>query len=124
MDFNQILPILITGLLSIGASTGFWAFLQSRRDKKSARTKLLIGLAHDRIMFLGSSYIQRGYISQDEYENLNTYLYEPYSEAGGNGSAAKVMLEINKLPLWSPIKMQPPNKKEIEYGNQDEHSDV
>lgn len=121
MDLNQIITIVITGLLSIGASTGFWAFLTNRRDKKSARTKLLIGLAHDRIMFLGSSYIQRGYISQDEYENLHTYLYEPYSEAGGNGSAAKVMLEVNKLPLWHPVKLQPPNKKEIEYGNQDEH---
>ena len=32
--------------------------------------KMLIGLAHDRIIYLGMAYIERGYITQDEYENL------------------------------------------------------
>lgn len=29
---------------------------------------MLIGLAHDRIVYLGMSYIDRGWITQDEYE--------------------------------------------------------
>ena len=29
---------------------------------------MLIGLAHDRIIYLGMTYIERGYITQDEYE--------------------------------------------------------
>ena len=52
---------------------------------------MLIGLAHDRIIYLGMSYIERGWITQDEYENLHDYLYKPYEEMGGNGSAKKVM---------------------------------
>lgn len=32
-------------------------------------------------------------------ENLNTYLYEPYKKLGGNGSALRVMQEVNKLPI-------------------------
>ena len=44
-------------------------------------------------------YIERGYITRDEFENLNDYLFEPYSEAGGNGSAKRVMEEVQKLPL-------------------------
>ena len=60
---------------------------------------MLIGLGHDRIMYLGMRYIERGWITQDEYENLNTYLYEPYKKLGGNGSALRVMQEVNKLPI-------------------------
>ena len=43
--------------------------------------------------------IERGFIYQDEYENLNDYLFKPYSKMGGNGSAAKVMIEVEKLPI-------------------------
>jgi hypothetical protein len=60
---------------------------------------MLIGLGHDRIMYLGMRYIDRGWITRDEYENLNTYLYEPYKNLGGNGSALRVMQEVNKLPI-------------------------
>lgn len=45
------------------------------------------------------SYIDRGWITQDEYENLHDYLYKPYEKMGGNGSAKKVMSEVNKLPI-------------------------
>lgn len=60
---------------------------------------MLIGYAHVRIVYLGMCYIERGWITQDEYENLNDYLYKPYEKMGGNGSAQKIMLEVNKLPI-------------------------
>lgn len=60
---------------------------------------MLIGLAHDRIVYLGMQYIERGYITQDEYENLYEYLYKPYEKLGGNGSAKRIMTEVNKLPI-------------------------
>ena len=44
-------------------------------------------------------YVERGWITQDEYENLHDYLFIPYSEAGGNGSAAKVMKDVDNLPI-------------------------
>ena len=56
---------------------------------------MLIGLGHDRIMFLGMTYIDRGYITKDEYENL----YKPYEKLGGNGSAKRIMAEVDKLPI-------------------------
>ena len=64
-----------------------------------AKTRLLIGLAHDRIIYLGTRYIERGYITPDEYENLNDYLYQPYAENGGNGSAKRVMEQVRSLPI-------------------------
>ena len=64
---------------------------------------MLIGLAHDRILFLGMQYVSRGFITQDEYENLHDYLYTPYEKLGGNGSAKRVMAEVEKLPIKSNV---------------------
>ena len=89
----------ITILLALVGSAGFWGFLEARRKKSDANTRLLVGMAHDRIVYLGMKYIERGYITKDEYENLNDYLYDPYAAAGGNGSAKRVMEEVRKLPL-------------------------
>ena len=96
---HELVKTAVTILITLIGSAGFWSYLDARRAKKSASTRLLIGIAHDRITFLGMKYVERGYITRDEYENLNDYLYEPYAEAGGNGSAKRVMEEVRKLPL-------------------------
>ena len=58
---------------------------------------MIIGLGHDRIVYLGMKYLERGdWITQDEYENLYEYLYKPYAKLGGNGSAERIMDEVNK----------------------------
>lgn len=93
------LEMIITIICSVLASSGFWAFITAKAKKNDASTKMLVGLGHDRIMYLGMEYIERGWIMQDEYENLRTYLYEPYQELGGNGSAVRVMKEVDKLPI-------------------------
>lgn len=92
---------------SILASSGLWAWIQKKTEKNDVKTQMLIGLGHDRITWLGLKYIERGWISYDEYENLYTYLYKPYEQMGGNGSAKKVMeavdkLEMRKIPLPKP----------------------
>lgn len=93
------MQMMITIICSVIASSGFWSYIQKKSDKKDGRTKLLIGLAHDRIIELGMRYIERGWITQDEYENLNDYLFKPYKQEGGNGSAERVMEEVDKLPM-------------------------
>lgn len=96
------MQMIITVLCSLIVSTGFWAVVQKIMDKKDNTKALLIGLAHDRIIYLGMSYIKRGSITKDEYENLYQYLYLPYSKFGGNGTAEKVMTEVKKLPICYP----------------------
>jgi len=98
--------IIITIICSVLASSGLWAYLQKRIDKKvdadddrKAEREMLIGLAHDRIVSLGMNYIERGYVTQDEYENLDAYLYKPYTKLGGNGSATRIMTAVNSLPI-------------------------
>lgn len=90
-------------VLAIFGSTGLWSlltYLVQRRDKKvSAEGKMLRGLAHDRICFLGEEYLKQGSISRDEFENLYDYLYLPYKELGGNGTAEKVIEDVKRLPI-------------------------
>ena len=85
--------------VAVLTSSGLWALVSKRADKNNAERKMLVGLAHDRIIHLGMVYIERGCVTQDEYENLQVYLYEPYEEMGGNGSARRVMEEVRKLPI-------------------------
>ena len=90
--------LIVSIVGAVFASTGFWAFLTAmiqRRDKKeSAESAMLKGLGHDRICYLGSCYIAQGYITKEDYENLHDYLF-----IGGNGTAEKIMKEVDKLPL-------------------------
>ena len=105
--WTQVAVPLLVALLT---STALWGVvskvilkrmeLTAKRSKSDeAERKMLVGLAHDRIVHLGMAYVERGYITQDEYENLRVYLYEPYEKMGGNGSARRVMLEVDKLPV-------------------------
>ena len=94
--WTQVAVPLVVAVLT---SSGLWAVVAKRVDKGDAQRKMLVGLAHDRIIHLGMVYVDRGYITQDEYENLNDYLYTPYEKMGGNGSAKRVMEEVRKMPI-------------------------
>lgn len=101
------IEVVVTALVSVFASSGFWAYWSKKHGDKSSQTKLLKGLAHDRIMQSGAYYLKRGWISDDEYENLYDYLYVPYKELGGNGSAQRVIERLKDLP-----RHESTNKKE------------
>lgn len=85
----------------LAASSGFWLYLKNRSSAKDATTRLLMGLAHDKITYFGMKYIDRGWVTKDEYEDLRRYFYEPYIELGGNGTAERIMAAMQQLPLRS-----------------------
>lgn len=102
-----MIEVLILGAVSIisaglGAG-GFWQYMQSRNTRQTAELRLLKGIAHDRIVFLGMSFVDRGWITHAEYEDFMTYLYDPYEETGGNGLAKLVKDKVSALPMYSKI---------------------
>ena len=99
MNMDVWIQVAVPLAAAVLTSSGLWAVVARRADKGDAQRKMLVGLAHDRIVHLGMVYVDRGYITQDEYENLNDYLYAPYEKMGGNGSAKRVMEEVRKLPM-------------------------
>lgn len=98
---DSYIQTILTVVCSVLACSGFWTWMQRRSDKKDAMKNLMIGIAHDRIMQASMFYINRGYITKDEYENLMVYLYEPYKALGGNGSAKHMIQEVDKLEVKS-----------------------
>ena len=102
----SIWEMLITILCSVIASSGFWTYLQKRIESKDDKTNLVLGLGYDRIFSLGSEYIERGSITQDEYENLYKYIYLPYHEIRPDDPTVdKIMEELNKLPIKSSRRL-------------------
>lgn len=98
-QLDKFLEMFITILCSVLASSGLWTVIAKRLDRKDVKTRMILGLAHDRIITLGMGYIERGWISNEEYEDLKKYLYEPYRQLGGNGTAERVMRTVDQLPI-------------------------
>lgn len=101
--------MLVTVFVAVMASSGFWSWHSRRNSRMDARTQLMLGLAHDRIVQVGMKYIHRGWITKDEYEDFQKYLYGPYSEFGGNGLAERVWGEIQDLKIYK----YPPSSRDI-----------
>ena len=116
MEIGQlIIHAIVSVLTAILASGGLWTFLSKQQDlklqkleqqrkadederaKNDVKTKLLVGLAHDRLIYLTNTYLEEGWVSSENYENL-TYMYEPYIKAGGNGTVKRNMEMVKELP--------------------------
>lgn len=95
MSWIQIILTIITSLL---ASSGLWAFLGSKMERNNAERELIVGIGHIELVFFGMQYIERGWITREEYETMQD-LYKPYVKLGGNGSGTKIMKEVEGLPI-------------------------
>lgn len=95
MSISQIILTIVTALL---ASSGLWAFLEKKLERSNSERDLLVGIGHIELVFFGMQYLERGWITRDEYETMRS-LFEPYDKLGGNGSGAKIMKELENLPI-------------------------
>ena len=95
--------IIVALIVAVFASTGFWSFLQTwitnKSKSKTLELKLILGLAFIKIVAQCEFYIQRGWIDTEEYKELNHYLFEPYQALGGDGTAARLIKEVESLPI-------------------------
>lgn len=99
--------VILTAVLSSG---GFFSVLTvllnryfSRKDKDSEDIKIikkaLLGQLHRTLVTDCMRYIERGYITASELEDLRIYTYEPYRALGGNGTGEALMCKVQKLPI-------------------------
>lgn len=94
---DETLKTIMLVIGAILASNGFWSFLISVFNIETAERKLIKGIAHDRIIHLCDKYMKRGnWITADEYDNLYTYLWLPYSACKGNGTAEKAVMDVQQ----------------------------
>jgi hypothetical protein len=110
------LQVAITSLVTLGASSGFWAYLQHKDRAKAATTRLLMGVAYNTITTYGIAYIDRGWVTKDEYEELDKYFFTPYKALGGNGVAERIMNDVKRLPFKSHTRYSGINRNQENQG--------
>lgn len=105
---------LISAVMGVAGSSGFWTWFQRRSDKNSIIARMVVGLTYDKIISVGMTYIHRGWISKDEYEDYLKYFVEPYKEMGGNGVADRMARDVGTLPFRAVQFVEVIIKEELE----------
>lgn len=106
------MPIWITVFVAVIGSTAFAkiveaviAALKARREKREAAkkpkeipalTRLVLGVAHDKIIAKLQGYITVGHISPEDLTELKSYYISPYFECGGDGTVATLWEVFNR----------------------------
>ena len=127
-ETQMIITAIISALSSSGVMSLILYFIQ-RRDKKkekaeankSAQSRMLLGLGHDKIVYLADKFVRRGAITLKEKRNLE-FLAMPYFEAGGNGDGKIGYDACQRLPVVSEddAEILDIEIKKKEFGFEDE----
>lgn len=124
----QTQMMIVTAILSAVTSSGVMSliiYLLQRRDRlrekaeanESAQSKMLLGLGHDKLIYLTDKFVRRGAITLKEKRNLE-FLYIPYAELGGNGDCKIGYDACQRLPVISDEEADDKDarQKRKEYG--------
>ena len=100
MNDTIIIAIISSGALSTLIS-GLFNLWQTKRKKQDGVREGIKILLYDRIKHLGKSYIDRGYITSDELEDLTTMheIYHDPDGLNGNGFLDAIMKNVKSLPI-------------------------
>lgn len=72
--------------------------LRTRKTEYDVLREGILALLHDRLYAACSFFINQGWASLDDRENLEC-LYKPYKALGGNGTGEHLYLEVLNLPI-------------------------
>lgn len=98
--------LVLTFVGSLTASGGLWAYVQHKDQNKSATSRLLMGIAYDTLVTKGMEFIERGWVTTDEFDEFEKFYFQPYKDLGGNGTAERIMNQVKSLPFSSKSKYE------------------
>lgn len=98
MDLTKIAELANPAVTAILGGSGVWAWLKTRTERIDSEDKLLLQIARNQLVSQGRFYLDRGYITMDEYEEYESE-YDIYSRLGGNGLARRVFKQVDELPI-------------------------
>lgn len=87
---------IITIIAAVLASGGLWTTIQlmitgrqtKEKDRDEERALIrasLLGLLHEQLLYRYNRIIDRGEVTEREFRDIETYLFKPYHDLGGNG---------------------------------------
>lgn len=95
------IEVLVTIAGSVLASSGLWSWILYKTKQNDSGRLMTRGMAHYQIIEEGQKFIERGWITHEEYDDFMKYLGTPYLESGSNGLAQKMIDDISALPFKS-----------------------
>lgn len=98
MNYEWVVTVIVPIVVAIITSGGVWGFLERKNARKKNTELLIMGLARSTIIKECEYYIHKECISSQEYDDIILYLYDPYTQLGGNGLAKRLVNEISNLP--------------------------
>lgn len=98
MDLTKIAEMANPAVTALLGGSGVWAWARTKVDHNDNVAKLLLTVSRNQLITLGRGYIERGYITMDEYEEYEAE-YQIYSALGGNGLARRIFKQVDDLPM-------------------------
>lgn len=98
MDLTKIADIVNPLWSTLLGAPGLWAFMKSKTNHNNNAIKLILSVSRNQLVALGREYIERGYVTMDEYEEYESE-YQIYSSLGGNGLARRIFEQVDELPM-------------------------
>lgn len=84
--------------LVIAGMTLLYKMLQKNIKENNALKNGMKGILHNDIIYRCKKLLIIGEVTPEDLEELE-YLYQPYKELGGNGTAQKMMERVYQLPI-------------------------
>lgn len=98
MDLTKIAELANPAVTALLGGSGIWAWAKTKADHNNNAAKLLLSVSRNQLMALGRTYIERGYVTMEEYEEYEAE-YQIYTSLGGNGLARRVFKQVDDLPM-------------------------
>lgn len=98
MDLTKAAELANPIITTLLGGSGVWAWAKSKSDRNNTTRSLLLEVSKNQLIALGRAYLDRGYITMDEYEEYEAE-YKLYSAIGGNGLARRVFKQVDDLPI-------------------------
>lgn len=98
MDLTKFAEMANPAVTAVLGGSGIWAWAKAKADHNNNAAKLLLSVSRNQLVALGHTYIERGYITMDEYEEYEEE-YQIYSALGGNGLARRMFEQVENLPM-------------------------
>ena len=98
MDLTKFAELANPAVTALLSGSGIWAWMKARAERDDTEDKLLLQVARNQLVSQGRFYLDRGYITMDEYEEYESE-YDIYSRLGGNGLARRVFKQVDELPI-------------------------
>lgn len=98
MDLTKAAELANPAVTALLGSSGIWMWIKSKSDRDSSEDRLLLTVARSQLVEQGREYLNRGYITMDEYEEYEDH-YKLYSNLGGNGLARRIFEQVDELPM-------------------------